>query len=577
MSEKKYGSAMAVFGSALFLIATSSAHADLFTDQYGNVGYSSAAECDAAVNSGSAKFYKSHTTQPFQLRQGEANVMTATLGSIPGYEQGACDLGAAHHHNRDGVAPELQGKYIPFSPNMDVNAYMDATGNIVRLSMKQCDNNFSGDMPRPISATEKVVAAPQPAPVEVATNDVSQNCFGNVLIPIKYETQYEKVEAIPATKKYISVPATYKTVEQQVMVQAEMIKQIPVPATYKTVEERVMVQAESVRKEPIPATYKTVTEQVLSKPASTKITVIPATFKTVSERVMVKEASTRYEPYPATFKTVTERVQISEAHKVWKRGHAYIGDALEVRPVTAFKVGADGKVQGSNVEQGWFNADNTRMDDDVMCLVEIPAQYKTITKQVLVSPAGVKEITVPAVYQTETRSVIDTPARTEEITIPAEYETVSRQVIDQPSSTRDIIIPARYEMVSRTVIDTPATIREEIIPAVYETVSHRVVDIPASVREEIIPAQYKTLERKVKVAEARTERRAILCDTNATPEKIKEIQTALNAAGFNPGPIDGVMRAKTMKAVNAYQRANDLPVDGYLNLETVKALGISVK
>jgi len=79
----------------------------------------------------------------------------------------------------------------------------------------------------------------------------------------------------------------------------------------------------------------------------------------------------------------------------------------------------------------------------------------------------------------------------------------------------------------------------------------------------------------VQVSEAKAEWRSILCETNATSAKIKQIQRALRADGFDPGPIDGVIRDKTMRAVNAYQRRKGLPVDAYLNLETVKALGVS--
>lgn len=70
-------------------------------------------------------------------------------------------------------------------------------------------------------------------------------------------------------------------------------------------------------------------------------------------------------------------------------------------------------------------------------------------------------------------------------------------------------------------------------------------------------------------------RLSILCETNATPSKLKEIQQALATAGHDPGPNDGVIRAQTMSAVNSYRRAKGLPVDVYLNLATVKALGVS--
>jgi peptidoglycan hydrolase-like protein with peptidoglycan-binding domain len=106
-------------------------------------------------------------------------------------------------------------------------------------------------------------------------------------------------------------------------------------------------------------------------------------------------------------------------------------------------------------------------------------------------------------------------------------------------------------------------------------VTRQVVDVPPSLREIKIPAQYENLQNQVKVADARVERRSVLCETNTTPSKIMQIQRALLASGYSPGRIDGVIRGNTMKAVNAYQKAKGLPVDGFLNLETVKALGIS--
>lgn len=72
----------------------------------------------------------------------------------------------------------------------------------------------------------------------------------------------------------------------------------------------------------------------------------------------------------------------------------------------------------------------------------------------------------------------------------------------------------------------------------------------ASVREFDVPAQMETLSYQFMVSEAKTDRRAVLCETNATPAKITEIQRALH-------------------------QAKGLPVDGFLNLDTVKSLGVS--
>jgi peptidoglycan hydrolase-like protein with peptidoglycan-binding domain len=44
--------------------------------------------------------------------------------------------------------------------------------------------------------------------------------------------------------------------------------------------------------------------------------------------------------------------------------------------------------------------------------------------------------------------------------------------------------------------------------------------------------------------------------------KVRQIQTALKNAGYNPGPIDGRMGKQTRDAIKAFQKANNLLVDG---------------
>ncbi len=107
-------------GSILGAMA-SYASAGVSYDRKGNQGYSTAKECNQAIANGTAKFYKSHTRHKPKLRRGESSVKVTTLGRIsPKYARGACDLGTGRRGRRDGVARALQGKYIPYSPNMKV-------------------------------------------------------------------------------------------------------------------------------------------------------------------------------------------------------------------------------------------------------------------------------------------------------------------------------------------------------------------------------------------------------------------------------------------------------------------------
>ena len=55
-------------------------------------------------------------------------------------------------------------------------------------------------------------------------------------------------------------------------------------------------------------------------------------------------------------------------------------------------------------------------------------------------------------------------------------------------------------------------------------------------------------------------------------DRNKDIQTALKAAGFYTGAIDGKIGPRTKKAVLDFQRANGLKVDGKVGPKTMAAL-----
>ena len=148
------------------LLVASLGHAGMVNDSHGNVGYDTAAECDAAVQAGQARFYEASTTMPPLRRKGEATVRTARLSDLgPQYKLGACDVGVSRANGRNGVAKALVGKYVPYSPDMPINLYADNSGMAVRASMAKCDNRFSDVMPR---AVPLPVVAPAPAPVAMA-------------------------------------------------------------------------------------------------------------------------------------------------------------------------------------------------------------------------------------------------------------------------------------------------------------------------------------------------------------------------------------------------------------------------
>jgi hypothetical protein len=276
-----------------------------------------------------------------------------------------------------------------------------------------------------------------------------------------------------------------------------------------TTSETIVVKEASERITAVPPVYENASEQVLVKEASKRLELIPATYETVTERIQVSPAGKRLIEVPATYKTVTESVLERAAYQTWKRGSPsnFSGTGVNV-------------LQSSAVGTG-----------EVMCLVEIPAVYKTIT-----------------------RTVLDQPASSHEVEIPASYETVSKQVMKNPPSSREVQIPAVYKTVSVRRLVKPAAEQHEPIPAVTQTLTKTVVD-----------------------GEPKLEWRTALCDVNQTHANIAAIQHALKSAGYHPGPIDGVFGKETLEGVNRYARAKRLAYGtNFISMEVVKSLGLNL-
>ncbi len=276
-----------------------------------------------------------------------------------------------------------------------------------------------------------------------------------------------------------------------------------VPDEYTTVTEQILTKEGSTKIEVIPAKYTTVTEQVMVKEPYNVLKVIPPSYTTVTEEIMIKEPSSKLVPTAAVYETVTEQIMVSPSTTKWVKGKA-TPDCVSSNP----------------------------NDCRVWCLKEVPAEYRTVSRKVLSSPASVKEIEIPAEYKTVKRTVVQNPAQVTEETVPAEYKTISRKVVSEPAST--------------------------------------------SARE--IPAEYKTVtSRQLVSAGGFTEWREVLCESNSSNAYITQIQRALKDRGYDPGPIDGVIGTQSRAAIRKFQQDNGLAVgvEGRsIPYETLKALGV---
>ncbi len=69
--------------------------------------------------------------------------------------------------------------------------------------------------------------------------------------------------------------------------------------------------------------------------------------------------------------------------------------------------------------------------------------------------------------------------------------------------------------------------------------------------------------------------RPVLCQEQATPEIVRQIQHALKKTYHYHGALDGIYDPQTRRAVESYQRAQKLAVGG-MTFETLRSLGLKM-
>ena len=146
-----------------------------------------------------------------------------------------------------------------------------------------------------------------------------------------------------------------------------------------------------------PAAYGTFSRSVLVSPERTVFEKIPAQYATTTEQIMVRPAQTVPHHIPAVTQSVAEQVMVSPASKFWS--------------VTRNAHG-----------------------EEVGCWVHKAAVYSTQYRNVIVRPASTTYSTIPAEYRTITRQVAVSHERLVARTIPAVYSTQSYQAQVSPAS-----------------------------------------------------------------------------------------------------------------------------------------------
>jgi len=422
-------------------------------------------------------------------------------------------------------------------------------------------------------------------------------CYAKVIIPAKYEVTTEQLLVKPVSEKVTVAPAIFDTAEKSIIEKEAFTKINVLPAKFREEVEQVEVSPASsawvtdlgnkgipaspallagaktngvdlagaavgacYKEYYVPAKFEETSKEVLVKEESEEIKVAPAQFEETEEIVVVKQASQKKIYVPAQYETIEEKILVEPAKAVWKKGDG---------PIT--------KIDNSTGE--------------IMCLIQVPAVYKTVTKTVLKTPSSIELVEVPAETKAVKVNKLVSDATIDKVKIPAEYKTVkltnkvsdasftwtAGTVSDGGTYTGNQIclkdIPAKYAEVKKLVVDSAAAIEEDKVSPVAKLIKVSNVVTPAKESKQLVQAVYKAVDKTTKVASERLEWRRILCRTNMGPDINKRIQQALKDAGVYNGPIDGAVGKGTMSAVERYQKDNGLATGG-ITIDMLEKLGV---
>lgn len=210
----------------------------------------------------------------------------------------------------------------------------------------------------------------------------------------------------------------------------------------------------------------------------------------------------------------------------------------------------------------------------------------------------VREMAYPATAHLEAFDEVVSPAVTKTRNIVGGTRTVTQRELVKPAKTvwkRDktgniicleLVEAAEYKTVTKEITITPRVVKTTTA-AVTKTGLRTVIDDPEEVREATVVGHYLRYqpyrETRTYVAPefdtvdvgSRYVWRTVLCDINASPAKVRQIQQALRDRGFNPGKIDGEFDNDLVAALNRFRQSEGLPVSNFVTFDALRTLGVA--
>lgn len=419
-------------------------------------------------------------------------------------------------------------------------AFMALAG--LSLSVPAVADSQARPVARPVSKTfdeqSRQAAARTVGVVQTGTTDAQYTSQGHDVDQVVAQTAALSGEPVIACPKGPVASPDWQQLPEDLRrnaIPGQCFSRLLTSPKVETYRERVVVKPERTETRTVPEVVEMVEENVLVAPERIERRVVPAVVRKEMVTEVVRPAGFREERIPPRYETRVEHVMVRDARREWVRREGIPTEAPLVTPVdhAPVRYRADGTLQWPGKSQPMpvsrETADYVEHNDgqDVWCLKMVPGVYEDRQSRVEVEPERVRRVEVPA----ETRRV-------------------RREVVDVPESVEEVVIPAVYEKRKVRRVVQPARTEAYVVPAVYDEVTQqRVTGQPEPVWREVI------------------------CGKNTSTTKIMEVQRALAARGYQPGPIDGQLGKQTVSAMQKFQADNGLP-QGQPSVEAVKLLGV---
>lgn len=269
---------------------------------------------------------------------------------------------------------------------------------------------------------------------------------------------------------------------------------------------------------------------------------IPAVYQAAEEKVVTFESSPLYQTTPTQLSYGERKIKVADAYVTYEIIPAVFAEVTEVVEI-----------------------ERERNEIEVL-----PPTYRTEVKRVKTKEASIQWNPACAPVTGDDASSIPPACLLES---PAEYQEVTRELIATPARTVKRVIPAKTQTVTRKILVEPAKIVRKEIPAVYVSIPLSRVEQAAKLITTPQPEQSQKVPVLRKVQAERFGKMPVLCETQADAAFIQRLQQRLQQLGYYTGKPSGAIDTATRAALTRFQQDNRL-ASGAITLETLQKLGL---